>query len=139
MTEAEEAQALVAKMTDTANGEKAATVTRDLLGGLPVLSERATANEQNMLYEITTWVVHEIERPLRAEITELKAMVAELQARGWRGDYQRNLAYTVGQEVRCDGALWTAVAPVAVNEEPGKSKNWMLTIKSPRVPTTGKG
>jgi hypothetical protein len=80
--------------------------------------------------------------PLRKEIADLKAQVAELQAGGvkFSGNYQRGNEYRRGEMCAYDNSIWCAVADVKAMEIPGTCAAWQLTLRGqqqPRQPTQG--
>lgn len=79
----------------------------------------------------------------RKRIDELEARIVQLEARGFKGIYQRALSYKCGQEVTYEGAKWMALVDVPPMTVPGKNNCWQMCDKShdksnePRRPTAG--
>jgi hypothetical protein len=73
------------------------------------------------------------------ELKERDARIAKLEQRGWRGDYQRALAYPMQSEVRHKHATWIAICDIAPGEIPGEgATGWQQKDKPqtpPRQPT----
>jgi hypothetical protein len=72
-------------------------------------------------------------------IEALERRIEKLEQRGWKGDYQRALAYPMQSEVRHKHSTWIATRDIAPGEVPGEgATGWQQKIKSevtPRQPT----
>jgi hypothetical protein len=101
-----------------------------------------TRDEAKLLLQTIGRYVNAQVRPLKDEIAQLKARIAELEATGIKfvGSYQRAAEYRRGDVTNHEGAMWVATCAVPVQEVPGKSVCWQLTVKSysnARQPTLG--
>ena len=99
-----------------------------------------TKDEAKLLLQTIGRYVNDQVKPLRKEIAELKAQIAELEARKFSGVHQRALSYKCGAQVTFDNALWTAITDVGPGEVPGQSLKWQLCfrqIQPARLPTKG--
>ena len=88
--------------------------------------------EEVLAREIADLIKHHVAvatRPLRDEIKELRAQIAE---RRWVGGYQRAQSYKCHNMCTQDGSMWYAVCDVAPNEQPGKSAVWQLCCRAGR-------
>jgi hypothetical protein len=72
---------------------------------------------------------HELnERDKRIEALERR--IEKLEERGWKGDFQKALAYPAQSEVRYKHALWVATRDIAPGEVPGEgATGWQQKIK----------
>src|SRR5262245_22152812 len=64
------------------------------------------------------------------KIVELEKRIVELEARGFKGIYQRACAYKKGQECTFQGATWVALVDVPPLTVPGKNDCWQMCEKS---------
>jgi hypothetical protein len=76
-------------------------------------------------------------RPLCDEIAALKNEIVEIRKRGveFKGSYQRANPYRTGSVVNFDGGMWVAIEDTDINDVPGQSNKWQLSVKAPRRPT----
>ena len=89
--------------------------------------------KRSLIQAVGKFVCEEVERgrkPLLERIEEQERRIRELEQPRFKGVYQRCNHYQTGSEVTHCGSLWVAIAPISVNEAPGKSVGWQLCVKS---------
>jgi hypothetical protein len=84
-------------------------------------------------------LIADIGQVIRDELKPLEQRIEKLEQRGWRGDYQRAMAYPMQSEVRHKHATWIAIRDIAPGEVPGEgATGWQLKDRAqtpPRQPT----
>lgn len=90
-----------------------------------------TPHEEAMLTAIGETIVKEIEHAIKP----LLARIAQLEQRGFKGAYQKAMAYPAQSLVVHGSALWFSVREIPCGETPGDGNTgWQLAIKSPLPP-----
>lgn len=68
---------------------------------------------------------------------ERRLTLIESNGLRWVGTWQRGCVYERHDICLHDNAMWIALTKIDPLTQPGKSQEWQLVTKSPRVPTQG--